>query len=167
MEHLKSILAAVDFSDCSKCALQQATRLAQRDGAALTVLHVIETRVMEDLEEMMPKGGDVRKGVLDGARKQVETFVAGAVQVEHAEGGEVRAARIPGGRIVLAVRDLAGVHGDRGDARRVLGSEVVDPFPAAREPDDPGAPGVGPVLDGGAVEGMQEERGVRIPMREG
>jgi universal stress protein E len=79
MEHLKSILCAVDLSDCSRCALAQASRIAKRDGAALTVLHVIEPRVVEDLEEMMPEGSDVRKGVLDGARNQLEKFVNGTV----------------------------------------------------------------------------------------
>jgi len=79
MEHLKSILCAVDLSDCSKCALQQASRIAKRDAAALTVLHVIEPRVLEDLEEMMPDGSDVRKGALDGARHRLEAFVAGVV----------------------------------------------------------------------------------------
>lgn len=79
MEHLKSILCAVDLSDCSRCALAQASRIAQRDGAALTVLHVIEPRVMEDLEEMMPEGSNVRQGALDGARKRLEAFVAGVV----------------------------------------------------------------------------------------
>lgn len=77
MEHLKSVLCAIDLSECSKCALEQASRIAKRDGAALTLLHVIEPRVMEDLEEMMPKGSDVRKGVLDGARREVEKFSAG------------------------------------------------------------------------------------------
>jgi nucleotide-binding universal stress UspA family protein len=79
MEHLKSVLCAVDLSDCSKCALEQASRIAKRDGAALVLLHVIEPRVMEDLEEMMPKGSDVKKGVLDGARRELEKFGAGLV----------------------------------------------------------------------------------------
>ncbi|HEX5138339.1 MAG TPA: universal stress protein [Planctomycetota bacterium] len=79
MEHLKSVLCAVDLSACSKCALEQAARIAKRDGAALTLLHVIEPRVVEDLEEMMPDGSDVRKGVLDGARRELEKFSAGVV----------------------------------------------------------------------------------------
>jgi nucleotide-binding universal stress UspA family protein len=79
MEQLKSVLCAVDLSDCSKCALEQASRIAKRDGGALVVLHVIEPRVLEDLEEMMPEGSDVRKGVLDGARRELEKFGAGLV----------------------------------------------------------------------------------------
>lgn len=79
MEHLKSVLCAVDLSECSKCALEQASRIARRDGATLAVLHVIEPRVLEDLEEMMPEGSDVRKGVLDGAMRELEKFGAGVV----------------------------------------------------------------------------------------
>lgn len=77
MEHLKSILAAVDLSPCSKSALLQASRLAARDGATLRVLHVVETRVVEDLEEMMPKGSGVKEGVLKDALRALEKFVAG------------------------------------------------------------------------------------------
>ncbi|MCK6458287.1 MAG: universal stress protein [Planctomycetes bacterium] len=79
MEHLTSVLCAVDLSDCSKCALEQASRIAKRDGAALSLLHVIEPRVVDDLEQMMPKGSDVRKGALDGARRELEKFGAGIV----------------------------------------------------------------------------------------
>lgn len=48
MEHLKSILAAVDLSPCSKGALMQAARLAGRSGARLNVLRVVEPRVVRD-----------------------------------------------------------------------------------------------------------------------
>jgi nucleotide-binding universal stress UspA family protein len=44
---LKSILAAVDFSDCSKAALAQAVRVANQNGARLHALHVIEPLVVE------------------------------------------------------------------------------------------------------------------------
>lgn len=37
------ILCAIDFSDCSKLALDYALSLAQENGAALTLTHVVET----------------------------------------------------------------------------------------------------------------------------
>jgi nucleotide-binding universal stress UspA family protein len=77
MEQLKSILAAVDLSPCSKSAYVQAARLARRDGAALHVLHVVEPLVIRDLEDMLPKGTDVRGSVLADARRELEKFVAG------------------------------------------------------------------------------------------
>lgn len=46
MNHLKNILVAVDFSDCSKAALAQAVRLAGWNGATLHALHVIEPLVV-------------------------------------------------------------------------------------------------------------------------
>ena len=49
MNRLKSILVGVDFSECSKAALQQAARMAKWNGATLHVLHVIESMVVTEL----------------------------------------------------------------------------------------------------------------------
>jgi nucleotide-binding universal stress UspA family protein len=49
MHRLKSILVGVDFSECSKAALQQAARMAKWNGATLHVLHVIESMVVTEL----------------------------------------------------------------------------------------------------------------------
>jgi nucleotide-binding universal stress UspA family protein len=78
MEHLTSILVAVDLSPCSRSALAQAARLAGRSGATLHVLHVVETRVVEDLEEMLPHRSGTREGIVADASKALEKFVAGA-----------------------------------------------------------------------------------------
>jgi nucleotide-binding universal stress UspA family protein len=40
---LKKILVPIDFSDCSKKALQYAIPLAEQNGAALTLLYVVST----------------------------------------------------------------------------------------------------------------------------
>lgn len=42
MVQLKKILCPVDFSDCSKLALDEAMRMAESFGAELTVLHCFE-----------------------------------------------------------------------------------------------------------------------------
>lgn len=41
MDRLKSVLVAVDFSECSKDAFRQASRIAGRANATLTALHVV------------------------------------------------------------------------------------------------------------------------------
>ena len=60
MNHLKTILVGVDFSECSRCALEQAVRLARWNGASLSVIHVVDssaldsslTRFPPELEEL-------------------------------------------------------------------------------------------------------------------
>ncbi len=79
MEHLKSVLAAVDLSPCSRAALAQAARLAGRDGATLHVLHAVEPRVVEDLEEVMPGS---KGSVVADAGKALEKF-AGVTQARY------------------------------------------------------------------------------------
>jgi nucleotide-binding universal stress UspA family protein len=78
MDNLKSILAAVDLSSCSRAALGQAVRLAGKSGAALHVLHVVESRVVEDLEEVMPKGSGARETIVADAKRALEKFAGGA-----------------------------------------------------------------------------------------
>ena len=46
MNRLKSIVAGIDFSDCSRSALQQAVRVALWNKARLHVVHVIECLVI-------------------------------------------------------------------------------------------------------------------------
>ncbi len=48
MNQLKSILVGVDFSDCSRSALKQATRLAKGNNARLHALHCVEYLTLSD-----------------------------------------------------------------------------------------------------------------------
>ncbi len=48
MNQLKNILAGIDFSACSRSALDQAVRLANRNQARLHVLHAIEYLTVSD-----------------------------------------------------------------------------------------------------------------------
>ena len=52
---LKKILVPVDFSDCSKKALQYAIPFARQFGAELTLLHVIEPDVVLPAAETLPQ----------------------------------------------------------------------------------------------------------------
>ena len=42
MNQIKTILVGVDFSECSRCALEQAVRLARCNDARLSVIHVVD-----------------------------------------------------------------------------------------------------------------------------
>ena len=48
MNKLNNILAGIDFSDCSRSALEQAVRMAQWNNARLHVLHSIEYLTLSD-----------------------------------------------------------------------------------------------------------------------
>lgn len=54
MNQLKTILVGVDFSECSRCALEQAARLARWNKAALNVLHVLDCSALEPATTMLP-----------------------------------------------------------------------------------------------------------------
>ncbi len=51
MDCLKNIIVGVDFSSFSRCALKQAVRIAHWNEAKLHVLHVVDTSVVNRLQE--------------------------------------------------------------------------------------------------------------------
>ena len=56
MNKLNTILVGVDFSECSRCALEQAVRLARWNDASLSVIHVVDASVQDDsLAEFQPE----------------------------------------------------------------------------------------------------------------
>jgi len=76
MNRLKSILVGVDFSECSKAALQQAARMAKWNGATLHVLHVIESMVVTELAEALKVPVEQqRQTVLTGARHELTRWL--------------------------------------------------------------------------------------------
>lgn len=48
MNKLNSIIVGVDFSECSRCALEQAVRLARWNKARLNIIHVIDSSTLEN-----------------------------------------------------------------------------------------------------------------------
>jgi len=66
MNKLKTILVGVDFSECSRCALEQAVRLARWNNAGLRIVHAIsptsvnanDQRLQHTLDELR---GQIRK----------------------------------------------------------------------------------------------------------
>ncbi|MBI5686644.1 MAG: universal stress protein [Verrucomicrobia bacterium] len=53
MNKLKTIITGVDFSDCSRSALEQAVRMAKWNNANLRMIHVIEDLVVSEAAEAM------------------------------------------------------------------------------------------------------------------
>jgi len=47
MNQIKTILVGVDFSECSRCALEQAVRLARWNNANLRIIHVLDPATLD------------------------------------------------------------------------------------------------------------------------
>jgi universal stress protein E len=79
MNQLKSIVAGVDFSPCSRMALQQAVRVAQWNQARLHVVHVIEHLVISDLADALGHTlPQIQTDAVRLAREQLETWLTAA-----------------------------------------------------------------------------------------
>ena len=76
MDPLKSILVGVDYSDCSKNALKEASRIAAWHQAKLVCLHVFEEEIMNDFNNHYEID---REQVLKDAGEHLERHVAGIV----------------------------------------------------------------------------------------
>jgi nucleotide-binding universal stress UspA family protein len=132
MEFAKRILVPLDFSECSRVALERAVALAAAVGASVEVLHVAETPAMvsPDLMVTIPNqpSQTITQWVLQEAEKGVNRVLAELkrppnVAIEH---------RIVVGHtaeeIVTAAREghadvvVMGTHGRRGLSHLVLGS---------------------------------------------
>jgi len=62
MNQIKTILVGVDFSECSRCALEQAVRLARWNDASLSLIHVVEASAQDDsLAELGPELDEWRR----------------------------------------------------------------------------------------------------------
>lgn len=62
MNQIKTILVGVDFSECSRCALEQAVRLARWNNASLSVIHVVDSSEQDSaLAELQPELDELRR----------------------------------------------------------------------------------------------------------
>ncbi len=64
MNQLKSILVGVDFSECSRCALEQAVRLARWNKAGLNVIHVMDSSALDNSMTSFPPELDELRRIL-------------------------------------------------------------------------------------------------------
>jgi nucleotide-binding universal stress UspA family protein len=124
MSAWRSIVLGVDFTPCSAAALRQAVRIAERSGAELEVVHVLETLVVADLEEALAphRQGDLRASLVGDARQAWQEFTAGVPGARaldlHVEIDSPTAAILRRVRARAADLLVLGVHGtsppDRG-----------------------------------------------------
>lgn len=129
MPAIKTILVPVDFSECSRAALERAGALARRLGAAVHVLHVWE------LPEALPPGANegAYAGQLIGmAEKFAETKLHELTQDARAQGLAIAESLLEMGSPPSAIAERAkqgrydllvlGTHGRKGLSRVLLGS---------------------------------------------
>ncbi len=123
---LKRILVPVDFSSCSKEALDFAALLARQFGASLTVLNVVTPYYAVDPYGMNPPG-DFEPDLVSCANKQLDHLVGQALPPEVAAQTLVRRGR-PANEIIEAAKDLDAdlivipTHGHTGLQHVVFGS---------------------------------------------
>jgi len=77
MKNLSRVAVAVDLSESSEATLREAVRIAKETNAHLTVVHVVDSRVLEALEDRI----HVDEGaMLRETHKRVDRFVASHVR---------------------------------------------------------------------------------------
>lgn len=76
MDKLESIVVGVDFTPCSAAALRQARRIAEWNRARLHAIHIIDTLVVQDLQEALtPYQKDIRESLESDARSAWKRFI--------------------------------------------------------------------------------------------
>jgi universal stress protein A len=123
---ISRILVPVDFSPCSRAALDYAAELADRSDARVEVLHVHEPASyvappLAVLQTSLPRRADETRG---DVLRELQGFVGHAhdhvgVRVENGLPGDVIAAVAKQGSFDLIVM---GTHGRSGFERALLGS---------------------------------------------
>ncbi len=126
MPEWKKICCAVDFSDPSRLALEQAADLAQRYEAELVLVHVydaqrdVTTSLVAPAEQALVATRELQ-GKLEGWRREAELLAGRPVTAKFLVGD-------PAGELVrfaneaLAELIVMGTHGRGGLKRLVLGS---------------------------------------------
>jgi|ERR1017187_9444 nucleotide-binding universal stress UspA family protein len=123
---LKRILVPVDFSHCTREALDFAAVLARQFGASLAVLNVITPYYAVDPYGMNPPG-DFEPDLVSCAEKQLQHLVSQALPPEVSSQTLVRRGR-PANEIIEAAKELDAdlivlpTHGHTGLKHVVFGS---------------------------------------------
>ncbi len=113
-----NVIVGVDSSACSRAALAEAARLADRRGIELHVLHVIDRLVLEDLSEATGQTREeIERDALGAALERVREMVSAAGPAArsanaHALVGEPLKEMLRLGKKVGASLYVAGVRGD-------------------------------------------------------
>jgi nucleotide-binding universal stress UspA family protein len=129
---LKKVLAAIDFSECSKPALEKAAMLAARFGAELDVLHVWEAPAFAPPESIMIEGALGGRTLVDLVEKRAGHELDAFVAAHRARGiaiGRALAERGSPSVVILQTAErercdllVLGTHGRTGISHAVMGS---------------------------------------------
>jgi universal stress protein A len=130
MPRLKKILVPVDYSDCSRAAMEYALFLAERFEAEIEVLHVAEVPLGEEHTVVKPDTGEeqlLSELIMQQAAKSETEFLAPFVRATIPIEKSLLKGR-PGKVIVEAAADrgadllVMGTHGRSGFDRLIMGS---------------------------------------------
>lgn len=77
MEDMASIVVGLDFSNCSRVALDHAQRLASWAGAQVHPVHIVDTMIDEMLDDASrtPMQRGICAGLVEDARKKWDAFI--------------------------------------------------------------------------------------------
>lgn len=126
---IRRVLAPTDFSDSSVPAVRYAAELAEKFGAELTLLHVVQdlTLVVPDVMMPLPVAAPAVEDMVTGAKAGIAKMVEKHGLQKLNPKAEVRMGA-PAAEIVAAAADLKadllciGTHGRTGIAHFLLGS---------------------------------------------
>ena len=125
----KRILCAVDYSEPSKKALEQAAALAKQSGAALSLLHVVENPYVPYLQKVAVEIHDEKvlrqlREDMQGELRKFEKSVLGGTPAGHhlAVFGNAAETVAQHAKILNAGTIVLGTHGHSPLGRAVLGS---------------------------------------------
>ncbi len=104
---LTAILVATDFSECSAAAFQMGKNLAQRFGAKVVLLHVINQRAVEHLaEHLREEPEDFLPDLRERAQLRLGDFLK-RVKPENLKVESMVVVGLPFQEIAVVARDLA------------------------------------------------------------
>lgn len=125
MDQLTSVLVAIDFSPCSEVAFNEASRIAQRTGATLAALHVVDSSLFTPIppDPLMPVGL-----LIEEARQAWSKFAA-RTSTKSPTVFSIEVGRVQDLIIDRVRRDrpsllVVGAHSDL-DAQRAIGSNAA------------------------------------------
>jgi len=128
----KKILVAIDDSDTSRCALDEAKHLARTHGARLCITHVADETLMGmQHHRTIPTSVNLdlaRQAIVDAGRKLVEDVQQDAAGIDtetlvlEASTQRVSEVIVEAARTWQADLIVVGTHGRRGVQRLILGS---------------------------------------------
>lgn len=126
---IRRVLAPTDFSDSSAPAVRYAAEVAEKFGAELVLLHVVQdlTLVVPDVMMPLPVAAPAVEDMVSGAKAGIAKMVEKLGFQKLAPKAEVRIGA-PAAEIVAAAADLKadllciGTHGRTGLAHFLLGS---------------------------------------------